>query len=127
MKTIEERAKEAWSDYEYREGDLYNTCFIDGFLAGAKSEQADLLRWRDPKEELPKENKQVLIKTDQGIRIAFHWGNGEFIIQQGGMGYIDLQPEEIRDDTWGLLYDVIGWRQIYELPEAGEKIVNYGV
>lgn len=39
MKTIEERAKEAWDNYEYREGELYQSCFTDGFIAGAKYEQ----------------------------------------------------------------------------------------
>lgn len=39
MKAIEERAKEAWDNYEYREGELYQNCFTDGFIAGAKYEQ----------------------------------------------------------------------------------------
>ena len=39
MKTIEERAKEAWDNYEYREGELYQSCFTDGFVAGTKYEQ----------------------------------------------------------------------------------------
>lgn len=53
MKPIEERANAAWSDYEYREGELYSTCFMDGFSAGAQSERDELTRWRDPKVELP--------------------------------------------------------------------------
>lgn len=121
MKTLEERAKEAWDDYEYRAGNLYRNCFIDGFTAGAISERNELLRWRDPKEELPEDNKQVLIKTDRGVTTAFHWGNGEFIMPQVGMGYIDLQPEEIEDDTEEVLYNILGWRLIVELPEDGEK------
>ena len=121
MKTLEERAKEAWDDYAYRAGNLYRNCFIDGFTAGAISERNELLRWRDPKEELPEDNKQVLIKTDRGVTTAFHWGNGEFIMPQVGMGYIDLQPEEIEDDTEEVLYNILGWRPIVELPEDGEK------
>ena len=42
MKTIEERAKEAWDDYEYYDGNLYMNCFTDGFMAGAKSERSEL-------------------------------------------------------------------------------------
>lgn len=37
--TLEERAKEAWDNYEYREGELYQNCFTDGFIAGVKYEQ----------------------------------------------------------------------------------------
>lgn len=48
MKPIEERANAAWLDYEYKEGELYSTCFIDGFSAGAQSERDELTRWRDP-------------------------------------------------------------------------------
>ena len=63
MKPIEERANAAWSDYEYREGELYSTCFMDGFSAGAQSERDELTRWRDPKVELPNDNRDVLVKT----------------------------------------------------------------
>ena len=62
MKTIEERANAACSDYEYREGELYSTCFMDGFSAGAQSERDELTRWRDPKEELPELLTPVLGK-----------------------------------------------------------------
>lgn len=37
------------------------------------------------------------------------------------MGYTDLQPEEIDEDTEEVLYDILGWRPIIELPESGEK------
>ena len=63
MKPIEERANAAWSDYEYREGELYSTCFMDGFSAGAQSERDELTRWRDPKVELPNDNRDVLVNT----------------------------------------------------------------
>ena len=51
MKTIKERANAAWLDYEYKEGELYSTCFINGFSAGAQSERDELTRWRDPKKK----------------------------------------------------------------------------
>lgn len=34
--TLKDRAEQAWSNYEYREGDLYSNCFKDGFEQGAK-------------------------------------------------------------------------------------------
>ena len=114
----------AWSalDIEFNEDHTtFENIVRDAFIAGAKSERVELTRWRDPKEELPEDNKQVLIKTDRGVMTAFHWGNGEFIIPQVGMGYIDLQPEEIEDDTGEVLYNILGWRLIVELPEDGEK------
>lgn len=78
MKPIEERANAAWSDYEYREGELYSTCFIDGFSAGAQSERDELTRWRDPKVELPNDNRDVLVKTTlcREYCIAFYKANG---------------------------------------------------
>lgn len=91
------------------------------FRAGWSAAAEELLRWRNPKEELPEDNKQVLVKTDRGVLTAFHWGNGEFIMPQGGMGYTDLQPEEIDEETEEVLYDILGWRPIIELPEDGEN------
>ena len=41
METIEERAGNAWLDYEYRDGCLYNTTFEDGYVIGA-TEQKDI-------------------------------------------------------------------------------------
>ena len=78
MKPIEERANAAWSDYEYREGELYSTCFMDGFSAGAQSERDELTRWRDPKVELPNDNRDVLVKTTlcREYCIAFYKANG---------------------------------------------------
>lgn len=106
MKTIEERAKEAWFDYEYREGELYNTCFTDGFLAGAKSEREELLRWRDPREELPEKFQTVLVKTDVDINIGFYYGHGEFSVGDMGNGLVD-RKDEYKDS-----YLILGWRPI---------------
>ena len=44
------------------------------FRAGWSAAAEELLRWRNPKEELPDDNKQVLVKTDRGVLTAFHWG-----------------------------------------------------
>lgn len=102
MKTIEERANAAWSDYEYREGELYSTCFIDGFSAGAQSERDELTRWRDPKEELPPVGKIVLVK------IIF--GSGYTLAKRGDEGWWYVDSEE-----WAMSdKQVIGWLPIYE-------------
>ena len=52
MKTIEERAQEAWLGYEYHGGNLWRNrgCFKDGFIAGAKSERKELLQYDDQSE-----------------------------------------------------------------------------
>lgn len=36
----------------------------DDFVAGAQSEREELLRWRDPNVELPKDGEEVLVKAD---------------------------------------------------------------
>lgn len=66
---IESKAKEyadrAWSTLGVEFNEDHNTfenIVIDAFMAGAKSERAELLRWRDPKEELPDDTEYVLIK-----------------------------------------------------------------
>lgn len=40
MKTIKQRADDAWFGYEYKNvPNLYRSCFIDGFVTGAKQER----------------------------------------------------------------------------------------
>lgn len=65
MTTIKERAKEYAHKYHRDTQDLSGEsadAAYAGFLAGAKSEREELLRWRDPKEELPDYYHSVLIK-----------------------------------------------------------------
>lgn len=100
MKTIEERANAAWSDYEYREGELYSTCFIDGFSAGVQSEREELTRWNDPK-DLPERDKDVLLKIqlvgyDELMYSIGYWNDSYF------------------SNTLGHYGEVIGWRPIHE-------------
>lgn len=115
MKMIEERAKEAWDNYEYREGELYQSCFTDGFINGAESERDELLRWRDPKKELPKQNKLVLLKTDEGIYTGSWWGGIEFGVYGNGFsrGLLRSELEGSEDD--GYTCCIISWRPIEEL------------
>lgn len=115
MKTIEERANEEWDNYEYRDGNLYRNCFIDGFMAGAKSERSELLRWHDPKKELPEQNKLVLLKADEGICTGSWWGGIEFGVYGDGFsrGLIRNKIKESEDD--GYTCRIISWRHIHEL------------
>ena len=103
MKTIEERANAAWSDYEYREGELYSTCFIDGFSAGAQSERDELTCWRDPKKELPENRQLVLCKTsDKELPFV--------VVKYDRSGWwVYVYP------GWtGIGHKIIGWRPIHE-------------
>lgn len=99
MESIKERAMGAWADYEYRVGCLYQNCFIDGFIAGAMSERSELLRWRDPKEELPEEGEDVLIKMSTGKCVV-----GFYLERLNWHG-----PDGVIDDY------VSGWRPIHKL------------
>lgn len=113
MKSIEERAKEACKEWAGGEldDDIQDGCFMDGFVVGAVSEREEILRWRDPKKELPGQEDKVLVNTDLGIFLAYHMGNAEFSITEGMIGYIDLAEEERDEYTC----EVIGWRPIVEL------------
>lgn len=55
MKPIEERAKEY--EKKYYDG-AASECRL-AFIRGAQSERAELTRWRDPKEELPDEQREL--------------------------------------------------------------------
>lgn len=112
MKTIKEKAKEYAHKYRRDTQDLSGEradAAYAGFLAGAKSEREELLRWRDPKEELPEEFQTVLVKTDVDINIGFYYGHGEFSVGDMGNGLVD------RKDEYEDSYLILGWRPINEL------------
>ena len=87
------------------EQDIYCEDLIQAYLAGAKSEREELTRWHDPKEELPKDNRDVLVKTTLCARycIAFYKANG-------ARNYHWHENNGPLDDDM-----VIGWRPIHEL------------
>lgn len=69
MKTIRERVKEyteqAWNtlDYEFNEDHVtFENIVESAFIAGAISERKELLRWHDPKVELPDYYHTVLVE-----------------------------------------------------------------
>ena len=76
------------------------TLICRSFEDGAKSENAELTRWHDPKEELPEHRKQVLAKTDtENYDVAYYSDNVDGWIANDGI-YNTAQ--------------IIGWREIHE-------------
>lgn len=110
MKTIEERATEyACNDgvipdsYECESCyNIYGKCTRDAYIAGAKSEREEITRWHDPKKELPKDDRDVLIRTTscRKYRIAFYNANES-------LKYHWRESNRPLDDDM-----VIGWREI---------------
>lgn len=101
MKTIEERAIQACKEWAGGEldDDIQEGCFTDGFIVGAKYEREELLRWYDPKKELPEEGEDVLIKLITGkCEVGFYI---EYLNWRGADGIVDDY--------------ILGWRPIHEL------------
>ncbi len=92
MGTAEEKAIEYVNKLKFRiEGDSSGKCIYDAYLAGYN----EAMRWRDPKEELPKD-EQVLVKTDKDeILLVTYW------VEKGDFVYWDAP-----------VYNVVGWRPI---------------
>jgi hypothetical protein len=108
METIEERAREYANQYRRDVHDLKGERADAAFAAycqGAEDEREELIRWHDPKEELPKDNRDVLVKTTLCARycIAFYKANG-------ARNYHWHENNGPIDDDM-----VIGWRPIHEL------------
>lgn len=108
METIEERAREYAHQYRRDAHDLKGERADAAFAAycqGAEDEREELIRWHDPKEELPKDNRDVLVKTTLCARycIAFYKANG-------ARNYHWHENDGPIDDDM-----VIGWRPIHEL------------
>lgn len=59
-------AGKTWSDIEDFNEDhvTFENIVTDAFVAGAQSEREELLRWRDPNVELPKDGEEVLAKVE---------------------------------------------------------------
>lgn len=110
MKSIEERAEEACKEWAGGEldDDIQDGCFMDGFVAGAKSEREELLRWHDPKVELPEEYTPVLVRYGHiETRKAVVW---LMVTPEGRRVWnVDNSDMVILDK------DIIGWRPIIEL------------
>lgn len=93
MKTVEEKAMEFTKNRKNVVGLPVNDLWIfeEGFVEG----YIEATRWRDPKQELPKD-EQVLVKTDKDkILLVTYW------VEKGDFVYWDAP-----------VYNVIGWRPI---------------
>ena len=87
------------------EQDIYCEDLIQAYLAGAKAEREEMTRWLDPKEELPDDDRDVLVKTTLCTKycIAFYKANG-------------YRNHHWHENNGPLMDDmVIGWRPIHEL------------
>lgn len=95
MKTIEEKAdsyiKRGW--WKTVEG------WVNRVKEGYIQDYKEAMRWRDPKEEMPKDGECVLVKTIYGdLSVAYYWEEkGDFVFWDAP------------------IHDVVGWREIIEL------------
>lgn len=100
MGTIEERAKEyAQAIYGYA------PAIEIAFIRGARSEHEALTRWRDPKEELPQERRDVEVKTDKGKVSVCNMS-----LDERGRRFWNVS----RTDYMIPDANIIGWREIHE-------------
>lgn len=60
MEPIDERANNAWFDYEYTEAPTLENMFKDGFKAGVESERDRPTKWNDPNKP-PQHEKRVIV------------------------------------------------------------------
>lgn len=112
MKTIEERAEryEHWADQIANRWDKpeehipFKEQIKRAFIAGAKSQHAELTRWHDPKEVIYELNHIVLTKW------KYKDGSGE-IISIGGFNGEEWDAHSI---MYPELFEIIGWREIHE-------------
>lgn len=107
MKTIEERAK-SYARKVWRGGvrDFVNhkkATELD-FIAGAHSEREELLRWRNPQEELPFDGMEVLCKVQHPHRTYD-------VLRHDKFGWWKEAP----GGGWcSAFWEVIAWRPILE-------------
>lgn len=109
MKTIKERAKayarKIWANGKRDYAPLKKMAEQD-FSAGAQSEREELLRWHDPKEELPEEGAVVL--GEIANEMIAHYA----ILHYDIFGWW-VRPTPL--DGWASCpYDVMKWRYIHE-------------
>ena len=112
MKTIQEGADEyasrAWSalNEEFNEDHTtFENIVEDAFIAGAKSERKDMLRWHDPKVELPETDVEVLVMVHDG-------GHTYDVMRYDQQGWWQKAP----GGGWcAAEHTPIGWRHIHEI------------
>lgn len=117
MKSIEERAKHAWNEYEYGDGDLYSNCFCDGYEQGATDEHKLLTEWHEVDENTIKyAYPQMLVKLKYVGNDGKERSDLPFIYEVA-----TVIPNTIWEN-WELDYPnklnpnyrLVGWRKIHE-------------
>lgn len=77
----------------------------EAFCAAEQWLRTQLLRWRDPKKELPEEGVPVLVKFQNGAyAVLLRYNHPSF-----GQGWTPDNVGILTDDS-----QIIGWRPIYE-------------
>lgn len=118
MKTIEERAKAFCEnnicvDCEDRKNcdkgclgcSISTYSALEWLIQFGKSEHEELTRWRNPKEELPEERRDVEVKTDKGK-----------------VSVCNMDLDELGHRFWNVSRtnymipdaNILGWREIHE-------------
>lgn len=85
MKKWNEKAEEIFKRLNYKESDLY--CFMSGFISGVFCERIELGRWKDPDDELPRPDVEVLMVNpymDSEYDIMKHNDHGWWMKAPGG-------------------------------------------
>lgn len=108
MKTIEEKAERYghWADQIANRWDKpeehipFKEQIKRAFIAGAKSQHAELTRWHDPKEELPLPGQPVIICTSPKI----------YFMAAYDVEFGDWFTGSCAFDRC----EIIGWREIHE-------------
>lgn len=106
MKTIGQRAEEYISKFreEPKSKEEHIQCVID-FTAGAVSEREELLKWNNPKVELPDNDLFCLGKTlyhdEISYELLFYKSKEKQFISR--RTFLPIMPPEL-----------IGWREIHE-------------
>lgn len=111
MKTIEERAEEAWDNYEYSVGELYQSCFTDGFIAGAESERNELLQWDDQSEANDIiDSKEFRSAWGAFVKYLFKWHDPNVELPETDVEVLVMVHAD--GHTYDVMrYDKCGWWQ----------------
>lgn len=112
METIKERARKYACDYIIPDSDeckrcydIHGKCEHDAYIQASVWMLGELTRWRDPKEELPEERRDVEVKTDKGK-----------------VSVCNMDLDELGHRFWNVSRtnymipdaNIIGWREIHE-------------
>ena len=103
MEPIDERADNAWFDYEYTGAPTPGKMFKDGFKAGVQSEHDRLTKWNDP-DKPPQHEERVIVDAVLPNGARFVTG-GWYAINEYPQGW-SVDIDRVFENV-----SVLGWRQ----------------